>query len=362
MMRIGALSITAFANYGPTPILFSRSLSRPVKLFKHKVNNLKFASTTRLFSSSVEKYGGDRTQSKVFISESNDEGISHIEHEIASQLSIPILSQSLLNLQESDASAFTHCIRVLPYEYESLQTYAIGIQSVSSEPSKKRRKKKDLKSDQMQPIFIDFCPPLQSNLGKRVSGQKQGGEMLLKAVAAGKYGGDDNGAIVYDLTAGFGQDSMIIAGGKIKKLHMIEREPIVALLLGDAIRRLNMIAETNQYDERAKLLAKKLVFHQDEAVGFCATKLSEISAGIVTELDERPHVCYLDPMFPPRKKSAAVKKNMQILHGLFHTNEDIYDDLERRQEERDLLNKALALAKARVVVKRPINAPPLGSP
>ena len=37
-------------------------------------------------------------------------------------------------------------------------------------------------------------------------------------------------------------------------------------------------------------------------------------------------------------------------------------DDERQQEERDLLNEALSLAKSRVVVKRPINAPPLGSP
>ena len=35
----------------------------------------------------------------------------------------------------------------------------------------------------------------------------------------------------------------------------------------------------------------------------------------------RPDVCYLDPMFPPRTRSEAVKKDMQILHSLLGSNE-----------------------------------------
>jgi len=67
-------------------------------------------------------------------------------------------------------------------------------------------------------------------------------------------------------------------------------------------------------------------------------------------------------MFPPRTKSAAVKKNMQILHGLFHTNEKHWVVMSGGQrKQQDLRNEAHTLAKSRVVVKRPVNAPQLGT-
>ncbi len=50
---------------------------------------------------------------------------------------------------------------------------------------------------------------------------------------------------------------------------------------------------------------------------------------------------------------------MQILHGLFQNNHE--STVDRIEEERNLLNEALLLAKKRVVVKRPIAALPLGS-
>jgi len=51
-------------------------------------------------------------------------------------------------------------------------------------------------------------------------------------------------------------------------------------------------------------------------------------------------------MYPERKKSALVKKDMQILHKLIGGSED----------EEDLLGTALRYAKRRVVVKRPLHA------
>lgn len=77
-------------------------------------------------------------------------------------------------------------------------------------------------------------------------------------------------------------------------------------------------------------------------------------------------------MFPPRTKKAAVKKNMQILHGLLQSQRrgasstsigggirDEVDDDEpcRLEEERALFDAAYDAARMRVVVKRPINAP-----
>ena len=66
-------------------------------------------------------------------------------------------------------------------------------------------------------------------------------------------------------------------------------------------------------------------------------------------------------MFPPRKKSAAVKKNMQILHGLLQTQQtDAAGSTPSMEEECDLLEAAIGAAKSRVIVKRPIKAALLG--
>ena len=61
----------------------------------------------------------------------------------------------------------------------------------------------------------------------------------------------------------------------------------------------------------------------------------------------RPDVIYLDPMFPDRQKTADVKKEMAAFHQVVGQDEDA--DL--------LLEKALAKANYRVVVKRPRKAP-----
>lgn len=55
---------------------------------------------------------------------------------------------------------------------------------------------------------------------------------------------------------------------------------------------------------------------------------------------------YIDPMYPERKKSALVKKNMQVLQRL-HEKDD---------KASELLEIALLFAKKRVVVKRPLQA------
>ena len=64
-------------------------------------------------------------------------------------------------------------------------------------------------------------------------------------------------------------------------------------------------------------------------------------------------VLYLDPMFPSREKSAAVKKEMALFQALLERN--------AAQETADqLLQWALLQDVARVVVKRPVRAPSLG--
>jgi len=65
----------------------------------------------------------------------------------------------------------------------------------------------------------------------------------------------------------------------------------------------------------------------------------------ITE-DDRPDIIYLDPMFPHRKKSAKVKKEMQAFQNIVGGDED----------SGALLEHAVNSARYRVVVKRASNA------
>ena len=65
--------------------------------------------------------------------------------------------------------------------------------------------------------------------------------------------------------------------------------------------------------------------------------------------EDRPDVIYLDPMFPARNKAALVKKEMQLLQALIGPEPDA----------EALLDTARRTARRRVVVKRPVHAPPL---
>ena len=64
-------------------------------------------------------------------------------------------------------------------------------------------------------------------------------------------------------------------------------------------------------------------------------------------ITETPDVIYLDPMFPARTKSAAVKKKFQLLHELEQPCEN----------EEVLLQAAEALHPRKIVVKRMLKGP-----
>ena len=66
-------------------------------------------------------------------------------------------------------------------------------------------------------------------------------------------------------------------------------------------------------------------------------------------LPEPPDVVYLDPMFPARTKSAAVKKKFQLIHHLEAPC----------QNEGALLAAAISAGPRKVVVKRPAKGPHL---
>ena len=71
---------------------------------------------------------------------------------------------------------------------------------------------------------------------------------------------------------------------------------------------------------------------------------------------------YLDPMFPDRSKSAAVKKDLAAVQSLLASQSMSPELLQAGSTDPavDLLNWALSQPVERVVVKRPAKSPHLG--
>lgn len=139
---------------------------------------------------------------------------------------------------------------------------------------------------------------------------------------------------ILDATAGFGVDGFMMASMGAK-VTLLERNPIVAEMLADGIERGLACEHQDVVDALSRV---------DLIAGDSADYLS--SDGLDSER-QRYCVVYLDPMFPERKKSALVKKEMQYFHQIVGPDMDADG----------LLEKALAVAEYRVVVKRPRIAP-----
>ena len=170
----------------------------------------------------------------------------------------------------------------------------------------------------INPFYIDFLS------GKiRYRSQRAGLRNELLARAIGSHPRDN--PIIVDATAGLGQDSFILATLGFHVI-MLERSPILYILLEDAINRAKM-------DLAIGPIVKRLQFIQTDAV----TWLKAQSA------HQKPDIIYLDPMFPEKQKSASAKKEMVILQDLLGKDTD--SDI--------LFQVALSCATGRVVVKRP---------
>lgn len=168
-------------------------------------------------------------------------------------------------------------------------------------------------------ISVDFSSGRASH--RRLYGGGKG-EAIAKAVGLHKK----STLTVLDATAGLGRDSFVMASIGATVL-MVERQPIVAALLYDGLRRAKLDSHL------ALWLPQRL-------------QLLHCSAAQALTEQAAVDVVYLDPMFPAREKSALVKKEMRAFHHV------VGDD----NDADDLLPLALALATKRVVVKRPVQA------
>jgi 16S rRNA (guanine1516-N2)-methyltransferase len=272
-----------------------------------------------------------------------------VSTDLAAKLSLPLVTPEIF---ADDPSEYTHALSILPYEFGNVRDYTVAIQSCESQEKSSSRKRRA--SSMMKPFFVDFCPLPSSRLARRTSGDS-GPDLLTKAVAPRKGTDNNSGATVYDLTAGLGQDSLLIANAGAKMVHMVERDPIVAALLEDALRRLRILSDCDDNDDDTRRVAadlsNRLSLEIDDG---CRVLENLLTAGL-----ELPDIVYLDPMFPVRKKSASVKKNMQVLHSLLESQRGVVEE-DQWAEELELLQAAYQAAKLRVVVKRPTNAEPLG--
>ncbi|WP_330961623.1 class I SAM-dependent methyltransferase [Photobacterium sp. 53610] len=175
-------------------------------------------------------------------------------------------------------------------------------------------------------VYVDLAGGAAAHRRKFGGGR---GQAIAKAVGL-KSGVTPT---VLDATAGLGRDAFVLASLGCR-VQMIERHPVVAALLEDGLRRAQADAEIGGWvSERLSLLH--------------ATSQDALTNLIADPDYMAPDVVYLDPMFPHKKKSALVKKEMRVFQSLVGADTDA--DL--------LLSPALALAAKRVVVKRPDYAP-----
>ncbi len=130
---------------------------------------------------------------------------------------------------------------------------------------------------------------------------------------------------VLDATAGLGRDAFVLAQAGAR-VDMIEREPLLQVLLADALVR--------------QAAPARLSLHKADA----RDGLGDVFAG--------HDVIYLDPMFE-RATSALPQREAQLLARIAALRDarDLADAAPEREAE-GLLRIALALAPPRVVVKR----------
>ncbi|SOB98448.1 class I SAM-dependent methyltransferase [Pseudobutyrivibrio ruminis] len=168
-------------------------------------------------------------------------------------------------------------------------------------------------------IMVDFREMLprlkQSNLQR---------EMLVKAA---RIKGQPMPQTLIDATAGFGEDSLILAAAGFQ-VQLYEFDEVIAALLKDGMERAMEIPELKEAVGRMKLVCG------DSTEG-------------MKNLNFKPDIVLLDPMFPARQKSALIKKKFQLIQRLESPC----------STEEQLLDAAVAADPKRIVIKRPLKGP-----
>jgi len=179
-----------------------------------------------------------------------------------------------------------------------------------------------LQSPRLGPVYIDFSSA--DMLYRRKSGHN---EPLGRAI--GVKG--DKRPRVFDATAGLGRDAFVLADLGCSITLSEQSVPLCYLL--DQARELALMSANDKVVKAASRMRVLCGDSRQQAI-------------------DAFDVIYIDPMFPERGKTAAVKKDLATVQALFG------DHLLANDPE-DLLVWAMAQPVERVVIKRPVKAPAL---
>ena len=114
---------------------------------------------------------------------------------------------------------------------------------------------------------------------------------------------------VLELKEGMGNEGFVLAGLGCR-LTLLERNSIVYSLLSDGLQRARFAGMGDS--GLAEVVARIDLLEADSL-----TYLQSLESA------QSPDVIYIDPMFPARKKSAKVKKEMQVFHGVVGADDDL---------------------------------------
>ena len=157
--------------------------------------------------------------------------------------------------------------------------------------------------------------------------RRRGGQNELLGRAVGVKA--ERKPLIWDATAGLGRDAFVLADLGCH-VTLNERIPVLAWLLSEAVNA----ASVSAYQQVREAAVRMTVITGDSR-----------QTAVPPEA-----VLYLDPMFPERKKTAAVKKDAVMLQRLAGTTDDADQ----------LWAWAWAQPVKRIVLKRPLRAPLLG--
>ena len=130
---------------------------------------------------------------------------------------------------------------------------------------------------------------------------------------------------IVDATAGLGRDSFLLASLGANVI-LIERNDHMHDLLQDGLAKAK-----NEGGNYLEVVDRMQLIHGD-------------AKEVLPTLN--PEIILIDPMHPPRQKSALVKKEMRIIREIVGTDPDA----------KQLLEVALKIAQQRVVLKWPLRA------
>ncbi len=168
------------------------------------------------------------------------------------------------------------------------------------------------------------CDFLQGAMNHRLRFGGGRGQHLPKAIG---MKGSQSPTIV-DATAGLGRDAFLLASLG-SEVTLIERSDIIHELLAKG-----MEAARRAGGQHKDIIDRMTLIHGDSIV-----LLPQMQADVVL----------IDPMHPPRQKSALVKAEMRAIRDIVGIDED----------QRLLVETALTMATKRVVLKWPAKAAPL---